>query len=283
MKAAIQQKPYPAKPVRKKKKIRRNGHALSWLTPRFLKRLVIISVVFSCLIWLFKDNGTQRLAEGFYKFTANHNLAIVDIHIEGRYRTSAEDILKTLGVKIGDSLFQFDKKSARTDILALPWVSDVLVQRQFPNRIRIVLKEHVPLAIWQNQGKFFVIDKMGRKIEQIKATDFPDFLVVVGDNAPAQALTLMTILSEHPEVRRNIISAAWIGNRRWNLYLANGVEVRLPDQDPLKALKTLDQAEKQYGLLQKDIVRIDLRMPDRMIVKPKDDISTAEPSTAKIP
>ena len=88
----------------------------------------------------------------------------------------------------------------------------------------------------------------------------------------------MTLLADCPEVRKTLVSASWIGNRRWNLYLSKGVEVRLPDDDPLKALKTLEEAEKQYGLLQKNIVRIDLRMPDRMIVKPKDDTSAAAES-----
>jgi cell division protein FtsQ len=269
MKAAVQQKPYPARPARKKKKMRRKGHALSWLTPRLLKRLIFFSVIFGCLAWLFNDSGAARLKEGFYKFTAKHSLAIADIQMEGRYRTSAEDILDILGVKIGDSLFQFDGKNARAKILELPWVNDVLIQRQFPNRIHIVINERVPLAIWQNQGNFFVIDKMGKKIEKINASDFAEFLIIVGDNAPQQALTLMTLLAQYPEIRKSVVSASWIGNRRWNVYLNNGVEVRLPDDDPLKALKILEQAEKQYGLLQKNIVRIDLRMPDRMIVKPK--------------
>jgi cell division protein FtsQ len=283
MKAAVQQKPFPLKPARKKKKSRRKGHILAWLTPRLLKRLVVFSIIFSCVLWLLKDDGIARLRTGFYAFTANHNLAIADIKIEGRHRTSAEEILSTLNVNIGDSLFQFDTESAHTKILELPWVNSVLVQRQFPNRIRIVLNERVPLAIWQNQGNFYVIDKLGKKIEKISAQDFPDFLIVVGDNAPAQALTLMTLLAEYPEVRKAVVSASWIGNRRWNLYLSNSVEVRLPDDDPLKALKTLEQAEKQYGLLQKNIVRIDLRMPDRMIVKPKDEKSAAEQSTTSAP
>ncbi|MEQ1865662.1 MAG: cell division protein FtsQ/DivIB, partial [Micropepsaceae bacterium] len=55
--------------------------------------------------------------------------------------------------------------------------------------------------------------------------------------------------------------------RRWNLRLDNGVEVRLPEEGATAALGELVRLDREEKILSRDIKAIDLRFPDRFIVK----------------
>ena len=57
-----------------------------------------------------------------------------------------------------------------------------------------------------------------------------------------------------------------IGERRWNLKSNSGIDVRLPQDNPQEALKTLAEMERQNRILEKDILAIDLRVPGKMEV-----------------
>jgi cell division protein FtsQ len=57
------------------------------------------------------------------------------------------------------------------------------------------------------------------------------------------------------------------GGRRWNLRMDNGIDVRLPEIDAFVAWGRLAKYEAQHKLLGRDIGSIDLRLPDRVVVK----------------
>ena len=59
------------------------------------------------------------------------------------------------------------------------------------------------------------------------------------------------------------------GGRRWNLRMDNGIDIRLPETDAFIAWDRLAKYEAQHKLLARDIGSIDLRLPDRVVVKVK--------------
>ncbi|MCH7555160.1 MAG: cell division protein FtsQ, partial [Proteobacteria bacterium] len=56
--------------------------------------------------------------------------------------------------------------------------------------------------------------------------------------------------------------------RRWNLRLDNGVDVELPEAGINAAWRRLADIERRHRLLSRDITAIDLRLPDRLVVRP---------------
>jgi len=58
-----------------------------------------------------------------------------------------------------------------------------------------------------------------------------------------------------------------VAGRHWQLRLDNGVAVRLPEDDVGAALRRLAHAERAEGVFDRDIVAIDLRFDDRMIIQ----------------
>jgi cell division protein FtsQ len=58
-----------------------------------------------------------------------------------------------------------------------------------------------------------------------------------------------------------------VAGRRWNLRLDNGVDVELPEDDAAGAWHRLAELDKSDAILKRNIQAIDLRLPDRLVVR----------------
>jgi cell division protein FtsQ len=94
---------------------------------------------------------------------------------------------------------------------------------------------------------------------------------VVGPGAPGGAATLLDALTARPALQKRIVAAVRVGERRWNLRLDNGADVMLPEGHESLALDRLLQLEQQHAVLDRPLVAIDLRLPDRLVLRPKPD------------
>ena len=90
---------------------------------------------------------------------------------------------------------------------------------------------------------------------------------MVGEGAPAHTAELLAILSREPDLQAQVAASVRVGKRRWNLRLTNGIDVRLPEADTAEAWAELARVERDHGLLKRDILAIDLRLADRMILR----------------
>jgi cell division protein FtsQ len=89
----------------------------------------------------------------------------------------------------------------------------------------------------------------------------------VGKGAETSIGALLALIATQPNLMSRVKAAVRVGERRWNLRLANGVEVRLPEEGAEAALAELVRLEREENVLARDIRAIDLRFPDRFIVK----------------
>ena len=65
------------------------------------------------------------------------------------------------------------------------------------------------------------------------------------------------------------MSATWVGQRRWDLSFQSGETIALPEGEAAAgaALAKFAKMDKSAGLLGRGIVRFDLRIPGKMIVR----------------
>jgi cell division protein FtsQ len=72
-----------------------------------------------------------------------------------------------------------------------------------------------------------------------------------------------------PTLKPQLASATWVGGRRWDLSFQSGETVALPEGDGAAktALTKFARLDKSSGLLGRGIVRFDLRVPGKMIVR----------------
>ncbi len=73
--------------------------------------------------------------------------------------------------------------------------------------------------------------------------------------AEAQAKDFLALLDRYPEIRDQVRAAILVAERRWNLRLKNGIDVRLPETDVEQALERWSTLDRDKKLLSRDIAR----------------------------
>lgn len=199
--------------------------------------------------------------------TASAGLVVERVMVEGRTETSRETLLDAVGVKEGDPLLAVDPEAIRARVEALPWIKSAAVGRSFGGTLTLTLAEFEPFALWQRSGKIMLVDRSGETIDSGDTARFGKLLLLVGDKAPDHAGELVDMLASEPALRGRVRAAVWVGDRRWNLHFDNGVDVKLPEFSSEAAWHELARLEREQGLLQRDLVSIDMRLPDRLVVK----------------
>ncbi|MCH6587312.1 MAG: cell division protein FtsQ/DivIB [Proteobacteria bacterium] len=215
--------------------------------------------------WILRSLERAELA--LLAATAEAGLELGDVLVEGRERTERRVVLETLGVVRGQPILAFDPYAAQARLERLPWVRSAAVERRLPAAIHVRLIERRPLALWQYQGRISVIDQGGEVIPGIEPKAFTRLLLVVGKDAPDHTPDLLAMLNSEPELRTRVSAAVRVRGRRWNLRLDDGIDVRLPEQDPAAAWAELARVQREHGVLDRDVAVIDLRLPDRLVVR----------------
>lgn len=202
-----------------------------------------------------------------YRATARGGLAVADVLVEGRTRSDGAAILAALGVERGSPILALDLAAARARIEALPWVRSAALERRLPDTLFLRLEERRPFALWQLNGNLAVIDQDGAVIAGAPVQEYASLPLVVGPGANSHAKELVLLVESEPELKPLVTAAVRVGERRWNVRLKGGIDVRLPEAEASDAWSSLARLEREHGLLQHDVIAIDLRLPDRPVVR----------------
>ena len=202
-------------------------------------------------------------------------LRIAAVSISGSKEVSREEILTTTGVSGRVSLLFLDAAAARTRLLSNPWIADAAVLKLYPDRLQISVTERQAFALWQKDGRFSVIAPDGTVLEPYIEDRYLDLPLVVGRGAEIQANDFFAVLGRFAAIRAQLRASVLVAERRWDLWLKNGVEIRLPETRVEQALELLTRLDRDKQLLSRDIVAVDLRLPDRVSVRLSDGAALA--------
>ncbi|MFC7334118.1 cell division protein FtsQ/DivIB [Rhodocista pekingensis] len=223
------------------------------------------------LAWVWADGRLPEMAEGasegFVRATAEAGLAVSEVLVKGRAETDGAAVLAALGVGTGSPMLTFDPHAAQAALQAIPWVAAATVERRLPGTIFVQLVERTPMALWQHEQKLYLVDADGVVLTDERLERWPDLPMLVGADAPSHGRTLLALLAAEPLIGARVEAAVLVGGRRWDLRLDNGVDVRLPEKDVAAALRQLATVQQTNRVLERDIVAVDLRVPDRLVVQ----------------
>ncbi|MGH7045150.1 MAG: cell division protein FtsQ/DivIB [Stellaceae bacterium] len=199
--------------------------------------------------------------------TARLGFRVADIRVVGRETTDRETILAALGAKPGMPLLAVDPVRAKEQLEHLPWVRSATIERRFPDTVFVRLVEREPMALWQHGGRIDLIDRTGAVIPVARLDRFAKLPLVVGEDAAQHAGALLAMLASEPDLAPRVTAAVRVGGRRWNLRLDKSIEVMLPAEDPAGAWADLARLQRSSAILQRDVRAIDMRLPDRLVVR----------------
>jgi cell division protein FtsQ len=200
---------------------------------------------------------------------------ITAVTINGRKQLTQDEVLATGGVNGRSSLLFLDAAVVRDRLKANPWIGEATVLKLYPGQIQIDISERTAFALWQQDGRLSVIADDGAVLEPYVSHRFTALPLVVGKGAETRARDFLALLARYPQVRAATKAAIFVGERRWNLRLKDGLDVRLPETDVGNALAALSKLDKEDRLFSRDIVAIDMRLPDRLTVQLSEDAAKA--------
>jgi len=200
---------------------------------------------------------------------------ITSIALAGQRQVTREEVLTTAGVTGRTSLLFLDAADVRTRLKSNPWISEATVLKLYPGRLHISVTEREAFALWQKNGKVSVISGDGTVVEPFVARRFANLPLVVGLGAETRAKEFLALLNQYPQVRDQMRAGVLVAQRRWNIKLKNGIDVRLPENDVAQALDMLTKLDREKKLLTRDVAAIDLRLPDRVTVRLSDEAGAA--------
>jgi cell division protein FtsQ len=209
----------------------------------------------------------SRLVESAAELSRDAGLKVRHVIVEGQQNTPMELLRAALGVSGGDPILAFSPEQAKQRLETLAWVQTAHVERHLPTTILVRLQERQPFAIWQHQNRFSIIDREGKVVATDALDSFGPLPLVVGAGAEKHAASLYDLLRQHKDVAARTQALVRIGERRWNLRLHNGTDVMLPEGNEAPALERLAELQRDQRLLDRPLVAVDMRLPDRLVLR----------------
>lgn len=268
----------------REKKVRKARQAL------LHKTLWVSSIAFALLLggggfWAVKTGlpaaFAHNVSDSFYAFTVRHGYSVQSLYLDGRSRTSMADIEKALDIKKGDPILRLSLDEVRARLERIESVRFATVERELPGALYVHIVEREPVALWQHSGKIALVDDNGAVMNDLDVSAYQNLPLIVGNGAPPHVAELLAMLAMEPALAKRFTAATRVGERRWNIRLDNGIEVRLPEENPHVAWKTLATLEEKQQLLTRDVKVIDLRLKDRLFIRLPADTTPGKPASAK--
>ncbi|MEZ5921370.1 MAG: FtsQ-type POTRA domain-containing protein [Parvularculaceae bacterium] len=217
------------------------------------------------------DNTARKVAVG-------SGLEVRRVLLRGAHQTANDEVVAALGPVIGQSLPHISLNEARARVENLGWIRSAAVTRLYPDTISISVREREPAAVWQIKGDFKLIDDTGAIIRQVGAYEYSNLPLIVGSGAPEAASGILKSIGKHTALQERTYALVRVGERRWNMRLRNNIDIKLPELEYAKAIDDLALLQTAQGTLDQPIEYIDLRDPERMVVKPRGEASSSSPS-----
>ena len=209
----------------------------------------------------------ERVGAAIQNATVGVGLDIRRITAIGFDKTADADIVSAVGPVVGASIAHFDIHAARARVENLGWVRSAAVTRLWPNTIHVSIREREPAAVWQLSGNLHLIDPSGAVIDEVDVYEYSNLPLIVGAGAPESVADVLKALRSDPELWGEAAALVRVGERRWNLRLKSGADVKLPEDDVDGAVKTLARLQTAYGLLDRPLEYVDLRDPARLVYR----------------
>lgn len=192
--------------------------------------------------------------------------------------------------RMAGTFLTVDLAAARQAFEAVPWVRRAVVQREFPNRLKVILQEHQAVGYWGGEGESRLINSFGEVFEanvgEVEQDDLPRLNGPEGQGA--QVLAMYRALQPMFEsMDLDVEQVELTGRGGWRMRLASGAVIELGRGSPEEVqavtqrfLKTLTQVASRYGRTAAALETADLRHEDGYAIRLRG-VSTLMPGGQK--
>ncbi len=193
-------------------------------------------------------------------------LEVRRVIVNGNFNIGDDKIASQIAYAKGTPLAGFDVDEARQRLLGNSGIENVSVRKAFPDTVVVDVVESDPIAIWKSDGKINLISRSGRVVG-VATADYSILPQVVGANANTNAAEFLSVMHRYPMLASLAQAYVRVGDRRWDIRLRNGMKILLPEKNWQAALAELYDLQARQEILDREILQIDMRLADRLVVK----------------
>ena len=227
------------------------------------------------------DETYRTYGEPHHALARLMGLGLERVTISGMSQIREGEVLAAAGLNPLVSLPFLSASTIRERLERVPLIKTASVRKLYPNELVVTLTEREPHAIWQLNGELFVTAIDGTVVHLMDDDRFAHLPLVVGEQANTRTKEYLALLDAAGPLRSRIRAGTLVAGRRWTLKIDNGTDVRLPELGAAEALARLVKLEREQRILDKDVLAIDLRMPDRVVVRLTEEAAAARADAMK--
>lgn len=180
----------------------------------------------------------------------------------------AEQIRETSLVTLPVNSLEVNVAAVRDRVESLAAVERARVRAVAGGVLEIRAIERMPVAIWRGPDGLQLVDQNGVRVAEIdsrlRRADLP---LIAGAGAEGQVPEALSLLAEARPIAARIRGLVRVGERRWDMVLDRDQAIRLPETDPLGALRRVLALQAADQALDRDVSVLDLRNPERPMLR----------------
>ena len=218
---------------------------------------------------VFAVFGLVLLAAGARWVLRQPFFPIAGIKVDGQVtHNNVVTLRANVAPQLAGNFFTVDLARARTAFESVPWVRKAVVRREFPNKLRATLTEHVPVAHWGDEAGSKLVNGFGEVFEANVAEVDDQLPRLDGPVEQAgQVLGMYRVLAPLFQPYDLSIEELGLSSRgSWHVLLDSGALIELGrgrSEEVVtrteRFLRTVSQVAAQYGRTVASVEGADLR------------------------
>lgn len=247
-----------------------------WLTPLFrvLFRVGLPLAVIAMGVGIYLgDEGRRTALAGAVsdlrdRFQDRPEFMVTLVSIEGASPELAKAVRSRIAVKLPVSSFDLDLTAVRAQAEALDAVETAELRVRAQGVLQVIIVERDPVVIWRTDDGLTMLDATGHRVAGLAArADRPDLPLIAGEGADAATGQALEILAAAEPILPRLRGLVRMGERRWDIVLDRDQRLMLPPDDPVAALERLLALDRAEDMLARDLLAVDLRVPQRPVLR----------------
>ena len=222
----------------------------------FLIRLILLALILfsSFAVYLNINKIKYFLINNINLVSLNFNYNLTSYNVSGLHYVNEFEINKIITPYLNSSVFLLPLKKISILLKENNWIESVKLSIDLKNQLNIEIKEFEPIGIYSFNNKHYYFNSKGKIIDFVKVEDSKrlDFIIFSEKNSITKATLLIDVLKKYNNhLRKKVLEAKFIQNRRWNIILQDDIVLMLPE-------KNIEEAFNNYILLTSNINDNDL-------------------------
>ncbi len=250
-----------------------------WLKPSFRRifRLWLPLAALCVAGWMIWSNPElnayvdEKISQTRMAIAARPELQVNSVSFREVTPELQSQIMTLTGLDFPVSSLDLDVMKIKTLIEQLDAVKSAEVIIQSGGVLEISASERMPVMLWRDVDILRLLDVDGLRVAEVtNRAAFSELPLVVGSGADLAITEALKIFNNTGASSDRVRGLVRVGERRWDVVLDRGQTIMLPETGAITALRKVLEFHNKQDLLNRDVILIDMRNPDRLVLRLSD-------------